>query len=74
MSFDLYFYKRKDSQLTEEQLAEYLTTNIPHNISEHPKQWNYEHPDTGVYFLIDWNHVDDDPERIETFDNFQDFK
>lgn len=74
MSFDLYFYKRKDSQQTEEQLAEYLTTNLPHNISDHPRQWNYENPATGVYFLIDWNEVDDDPEYIEDFDNFKEFK
>jgi hypothetical protein len=74
MSFDLYFYKRKDSQQTEEQLAEYLTKNLPHNISDHPRQWNYENPATGVYFLIDWNEVDDDPEYIENFDNFNEFK
>ena len=74
MSFDLYFYKRKDSQQTEEQLAEYLTKNLPHNISDHPRQWHYENPATGVYFLIDWNEPEDEPDRIEIFDNFQDFK
>jgi hypothetical protein len=74
MSFDLYFYKQKDSQQTEEQLAEYLTTNIPHNVSDHPRQWNYENPATGVYFLIDWNEPEDEPERIEIFDSFQNFK
>jgi hypothetical protein len=74
MSFDLYFYKRKDSQQTEEQLAEYLTKNLPHNISDHPRQWHYENPATGVYFLIDWNDPEDEPDRIEIFDNFQDFK
>jgi hypothetical protein len=73
MSFDLYFYKRKDSQQTEEQLAEYLTKNLPHNISDHPRQWHYENSATGVYFLIDWNEQEDEPERIEIFDNFQDF-
>jgi hypothetical protein len=74
MSFDLFFYKRKDSQLTEEQIAEYLTSNLSHNASEHPRQWNYENPSTGVYFLIDWNEPEDEPERIEIFDNFQEFK
>lgn len=74
MSFDLYFYKRKESQQTEEQLAEYLTHNLPHNISDHPRQWNYENPATGVYFLIDWNEPEDETKRIEIFDNFQDFK
>ena len=74
MSFDLYFYKLKDSPQTEEQLAEYLTKNLPHNISDHPRQWNYENPSTGVYFLIDWNEPEDEPDTIEIFDNFQDFK
>lgn len=74
MSFDLYFYKRKDSQQTEEQLAEYLTNNLSYNNSDHPRQWSYENPATGVYFLIDWNEPEEEPERIEIFDNFQDFK
>lgn len=74
MSFDLYFYKRKDNQLTEQQVAEYLNDNIPHNNSEHPRQWSYENPATGVYFLIDWNEPDDDPENIEIFDSFQNYQ
>ena len=74
MSFDLYFYKRKDNQLTEQQVAEYLNDNIPHNNSEHPRQWSYENPATGVYFLIDWNEPDDDPENIEVFDSFQNYQ
>jgi hypothetical protein len=74
MSFDLYFYKRKDIHQTEEQLADYLTKNLAHNISDHPRQWNYENPATGVYFLIDWNEPEDEPDRIEIFDNFQEYK
>jgi len=64
MSFDLYFYKRKGSQQTEEQLAEYLTKNIPHNNSEYPKQWSYENPATDVYFLIDWNEPEEESDAI----------
>jgi hypothetical protein len=74
MSFDLYFYKRKDSPQKEEDLAEYLTKNLPYNISDHPRQWNYENPATGVYFLIDWNDPEDETERIDIFDNFQEYK
>jgi hypothetical protein len=74
MSFDLYFYKRKDNQLTEENVAEYLSKYIPFNNSENPKQWDYENPETGVYFLIDWNEVEDDPEYIKEFDNFTEYK
>jgi len=74
MSFDLYFYKLKDSKQTEEQVAEYLTKNLPYNISDHPRQWNYENPATGVYFLIDWNEPENEAERIEIFDSFHDYK
>lgn len=74
MSFDLYFYKRKDSPLTEEQAAAYLTKNLAYNISDHERQWNYENPETGVYFLIDWNKPEDDQESIEIFDNFSDYQ
>jgi len=74
MSFDLYFYKRKDSQQTEEQIAEYLTNNLVHNISEYPKQWVYENPDTGVYFLFEWNEPEEEQESIEIFDNFPEYE
>lgn len=74
MSFDIYIYKHKDNQLTEAQLAEYLTNKLPYNVSEHPRQWDYENPETGVYFLIDWNEPETDSERSKLFDNFSDFE
>jgi len=74
MSFDLYFYKRKDNPLTAEQVAAYLTKNLAYNISDHERQWNYENPETGVYFLIDWNTPEDDPEEVEIFDGFADYQ
>lgn len=74
MNFDLFFYKRKHSVLTEEQVAEYLTKNLPYNISDHPGQWNYENPATGVYFLIDRNEPGDETERKEISDNFHNYK
>jgi hypothetical protein len=54
-------------------VAEYLTNNLPFNTSEHPRHWHYENPATGVYFLMDWNEPEEEPGRIEIFDNFQDF-
>ncbi len=74
MSFDLYFYKRKDSTITEQDIAEYLSQNLPFNNSEHTKQWCYENPETGVYFLIHWNEINNDPEYIKSFDSFEEFK
>ncbi len=73
MSFDLYFYKHKDSRLTEEDVAKYLSENIGFNDSEHERQWSYENPDTGSYFIIDWQEKNTDPEEIELFDSFENF-
>jgi hypothetical protein len=75
MSYDLYFYKKKGHPITEEQVALYLAGNLPFNSSEHPKQFNYENPDTGVYFMIDWNEpLEDDPESDEYLNQFDDFE
>ena len=69
MSFDLYFYKTKDSTVTESDLATYLNNNLPHNKSTYAHQWNYENPDTGVYFMIDWNDADEEDEEFDGFTN-----
>jgi len=74
MSYDLYFYKKKDNELTEQAFANYLTKTIPFNDKEYPKQWFYEHPDTGVYFSIDWDDPNTDQEDIEIWDSFDDFE
>ncbi len=73
MSFDLYFYKRTENKLSEQDFADYLNKNLPFNISEHPKQWDYENEETGVYFLIDWNEPNTEQEVIEIFDSFSDY-
>jgi len=73
MSYDLYFYKRKDSKLTEEGFAKYLSINLRFNISDYARQWNYENPETGVYFLIDWNDSDTEAHDIDMFNTFSDF-
>lgn len=70
MSYDLYFYKSKQSQLTEEEVAGYLNENLRFNISEIENQWNYENPETGVYFLIDWNEPD--PDFTKDYDGYPD--
>ncbi|MEO7215053.1 hypothetical protein [Mucilaginibacter sp.] len=72
MSFDLYFYKKKESALTEKDVATYLNHNLPCNISDHARQWNYANPETGVYFLIDWNDPNEDYEESEGFEGLVD--
>lgn len=74
MSYDLYFYKQKESEITEQDFADFLNKNLPFNISEHPKQWNYENEETGVYFLIDWNPINTEPEDIALFDSFENYE
>ena len=69
MSFDLYFYKAKDNPVTEKDVATYLSNNLTSNISKSTRQWDYENPETGVYFLIDWNEPDSEDEEFEGFIN-----
>lgn len=72
MSYDLYFYKPKGTNLSEQQIADYLTENLtPEN--ENGKQWFYENHDTEVYYSLDQNEPEDDPESIELYESFNDF-
>ena len=49
MSYDLYFYKQKETDLSETKIGNYLTANlVPEN--ENDKQWFFENQDTDVYF------------------------
>ncbi len=72
MSFDLYFYKSNQSRITEEDVANYLTNNIPFIKSEN-HQWFYDNEATGVYFSFDNNEPNSEPEDIEFYDKFNGF-
>lgn len=72
MSYDLYFYKRKGRQLSENEIGDYLTNNLT-PVNENGNQWVFENEDTEVYFILDHNEPEDDPETIEMFENFSDF-
>jgi hypothetical protein len=74
MSYDLYFYRKKDNELSEQAVADYLKKTLPFNISDYSRQWNYENPETGVYFLMDWNDPNTDKEDIEIWDSFDEFE
>jgi hypothetical protein len=69
MSFDLYFYKTKDNPVTEKDVVTYLSNNLSFNNSDYARQWDYENPETGVYFLIDWNDPDEEDEDFDGFTN-----
>lgn len=72
MSYDLNFYKKKDSLLTEIDIANFLTQHLV-KIDEGDSQWFFENPDTGVYYSFDQNEPADDAESIELFDSFLEF-
>lgn len=72
MSYDLYFYKKKGTALSEEQIANYLTDNLV-PVNESGNQWFYENKDTEVYYSFDRNKPENDPESIELYESFTDF-
>ena len=72
MSFDLYFYKKKNTSLTEQDIEKYLSENLV-PVNESGNQWFFENEETETYFSIEKNDEEDDPETIELFENFKDF-
>jgi len=73
MSYDLYFYKRKSSNLSEQQVRDYLNNSNYFTLDENGSQWNYYNEETGVYFGIDWNEPNTEAEEIEIWDSFESY-
>lgn len=74
MSCDLYFYKRKSSSLSEEQVKDYLNNSNHFVLEENGNQWSYHNEETGVYFGIDWNEPNTETEEREIWDSFEDYE
>ena len=74
MSYDLFFYKQNESDISTEKISKYLSDNlVPAN--EGNSQWFYENQDTGVYFSFEFNEPGEDfepEEEIEPIENFAD--
>ena len=74
MSYDLFFYKQKESKISTEKICKYLSDNLlPAN--EENTQWYYENKDTEVYFSMGQNGPDYEfePEvEIGAIENFDD--
>ena len=64
MSYDLYFYKRQNQQISESDISDYLQNNLC-AANEQGNQWFYENDDTEVYFSFDLNEPETDPEAVE---------
>ena len=73
MSYDLFFYKRKGQQLTEDEIGTYLVNKLT-PVNESGRQWFFENEDTDVYFSFDYNVPVNDPEEDEPFGLFADFE
>ncbi|NAY93442.1 hypothetical protein GTQ34_16140 [Muricauda sp. JGD-17] len=74
MSYDLYFYRKKDNPISKEKIYSEFKELIPIDLSEVDTQIHYENERTGVYFLIDINEANTEQEDIELFDNFEGFE
>jgi hypothetical protein len=72
MSYDLFFYKSKSSNLKESQIDDYLTENLiaPNEQGNH---WFFENSATGVYYIFEKNEPSSESEDIELYDSFPDF-
>lgn len=71
MSYDLFFYKRKNNNLTTEQIGTYLSNKLT-PVNEHGKQWFFENKDTGVYYIFETIDADETEEE-ELPDSLKDF-
>lgn len=54
MSYDLNFYKRTADSITNEDVANYLNA-LPNVTNEQENQWIYEHEETGVYCMFEYD-------------------
>lgn len=72
MSFDLYFYARKENEFDAGKVEAYL---LDHGCvrEDEFEQWVYENDNTDVYFVFERQPENDDPEDIATFESFDDF-
>jgi hypothetical protein len=71
MSYDLYFFKRKESKLTVEQIENYLSTNL---VAGEKGQWIFENNDTEVYFIFEKNETQIDGEKMEFNEEYDGFE
>ncbi len=74
MSYDLFFYKQKGSEISTDKISKYLTDNLVQP-NDGNNQWFYENEDTEVYFSFELNEVEENfepDEEIEPIENFDD--
>lgn len=50
MSYDLFFYKRKDNPVTSNTITEYLSQKLGITDNRGAREWSFENEDTNVYY------------------------
>lgn len=50
MSYDLFFYKRKDNTITSKTITDYLSQKLGIADNRNAREWYFENPDTNVYY------------------------
>ena len=66
MSYDLYFFKRKESKISEKEIENYLSENL---VAEQNGQWIFQNEDTEVYFVFEKNETEIEEDDIEFEEN-----
>jgi hypothetical protein len=74
MSYDLYFYKKKSSNISEKNVVDYLNISNYFTSEDNETQWSYFNEETGVYFSVDLTEPNTENEEIETWDSFDDYE
>lgn len=80
MSYDLHFYKHKEHQVNEQEIADYLTNKLHLDYDEEARQWAYFNDETEASFWIEWvdtyiegEEIDDDEEEIDEIEEFENY-
>jgi hypothetical protein len=70
MSYDLYFYRHRNTPISRNDISTYLTNNLclP---NEEGNQWFFENEDTDVYFSFDFNEPNTDTDLNESEEIFE---
>jgi hypothetical protein len=61
MSYDLFFYNKKDSHIDINEIFAYLNNKLNISDNKNNSQWFFQNKETGTYFSIDYStHIEED--------------
>lgn len=71
MSFDLFFYKRKNAVISKEDISKYLAVNLSIPDDHNTNRWWYENTETDVYFCFEYEKPTPGEEDDGDFEEFE---